>query len=388
MGAVKVLTVFGTRAEANKMIPLVLALQERAQSGNANPVDSLQVVSHVCVTAQHRELLDQSLAPFGVVPDVDLNIMTAGQNQGDVTGRILARLAPVLEEYKPDIVLVHGDTTTTFAAALAAFHAKVAVGHVEAGLRTYDKFRPYPEEMNRKLTTALADLHFAPTALAREYLLKENVPADRIFVTGNTAVDMLAHTTKENYKLENTAADAFATGDRVILMTVHRRENFGAPMDAICRAVARIATDFPTVRIIWPMHPNGAGKVESQAHLAHLPNVLLTQATNLQDTHNLMKRSYLILSDSGGIQEEAPSFNVPVVVLRETTERPEGLTVGTLVLAGVAEENIYNESARLLTDASAHKKMATVANPFGDGAASERIVDAVVGYFGKALREG
>ena len=370
MGAVKVLSVFGTRAEANKMVPLVLELGRRAERG--------VLETRVCVTAQHRELLDQALKPFGVKPDVDLNIMTAGQSQGDVVSRVLAGLGPVIADYKPDILLVHGDTTTTFASALAAFHGKVAVGHVEAGLRTYDKFRPYPEEMNRKMTTALADLHFAPTELAREYLLKENVPEGHIFVTGNTAVDMLAYTTSDDYIFQNEEVAQFDLTGRVVLMTAHRRENFGPPMEAVCRGVGRIAADFPDVRIIWPMHPNGAGREESAKYLAQHKNVLLTRALDLFDLHNLMKRAYLVLTDSGGIQEEAPSFNVPVVVLREVTERPEGLKAGTLVLAGVEEAPIYKAAATLLQDKEAHARMANAANPFGDGKASERIVDAII----------
>jgi UDP-N-acetylglucosamine 2-epimerase (non-hydrolysing) len=371
----KILTVFGTRPEANKMIPLVLALRQREKTG--------VLTSRLCVTAQHRELLDQSLTPFGVVPDADMNIMTAGQSQGEVVSRVLAGMAPILKEYKPDIVLVHGDTTTTFAAALAAFHEKIAVGHVEAGLRTYDKYRPYPEEINRKLTTALADLHFAPTDLAREYLLKENVPDAKIFVTGNTAVDMLKYTASETYTFENADAarvyaEATENNARILLLTAHRRENFGPPMEAICRAVGRVAAEFADVRVLWPMHPNGAGREEAARHLAHLPNVICTTALNLHDMHNIMKRSFLILSDSGGVQEEAPSFSVPVIVLREVTERPEGLAAGTLVLAGVKEEGIYNEVTRLLTDRNARDTMANRPNPFGDGQACQRIIDAII----------
>jgi UDP-N-acetylglucosamine 2-epimerase len=370
MGALRILSVFGTRAEAYKMIPLVLALQERAKSGVLD--------SRVCVTAQHRDLLDQALVPFGVEPDYDLDIMTKGQTQGDVVNRVLAGLSPVIDGYRPDILLVHGDTTTTFAAALAAFHARVAVGHVEAGLRTYDKYRPYPEEINRKLTTALTDLHFAPTELARTHLLKENVPDGTVFVTGNTAVDMLAYTASGDYRFDNNDLNGLNEGDRLILMTAHRRENQGPPMEAICRGVGRIAADFPDTRIIWPMHPNGTGREESRRYLAHLPNVLLTQALGLHDMHNIMKRSYLILTDSGGIQEEAPSFDVPVVVLREVTERPEGLAAGTLVLAGVEEESVYAAAAALLTDREAYARMAAAVNPFGDGKASERIIEAIL----------
>ncbi|MCL2499730.1 MAG: UDP-N-acetylglucosamine 2-epimerase (non-hydrolyzing) [Defluviitaleaceae bacterium] len=373
MGTVKVLTVFGTRAEANKMVPLVLELAKRAESG--------VLESRVCVTAQHRELLDQSLIPFGVVPDWDLNVMTTGQSMGDVVNRILTGMKPIIDGYKPDILLVHGDTTTTFAAALSAFYAKVAVGHVEAGLRTYDKYRPYPEEMNRKLTTALTDLHFAPTELSRDYLLKENIPDSSIFVTGNTAVDMLAYTASDEYRFQNDVLNGLDFTRRILLMTAHRRENIGLAMENICRAVGRIAADFPDVQLIWPMHPNGAGREESKKYLAHLNNVFLTSAVEIHDMHNLMKRSYLILSDSGGIQEEAPSFNIPVVVLREVTERPEGLAAGTLVLAGVEEETIYAAAARLLTDKEAYACMAAASNPFGDGKASKRIVDAILGWY-------
>jgi UDP-N-acetylglucosamine 2-epimerase len=355
------------------MIPLVLALAERAKSG--------VLESRVCVTAQHRELLDQALAPFGVVPDADLNIMTAGQSQGDVVSRVLLGIGPVIDGYQPDILLVHGDTTTTFAAALAAFHRKVAVGHVEAGLRTYDKYRPYPEEVNRKITTAIADLHFAPTGLAKEYLRKENVPDEAIFVTGNTAVDMLAYTTSGGYEFHNKDINKLDFNKRILLMTAHRRENFGPPMEAICLAVGRILTDFPDTQLIWPMHPNGAGCEEAARYLAPLPNAVLTGALDLHDMHNLMKRSYLILSDSGGIQEEAPSFNVPIVVLREVTERPEGLEAGTLALAGVGEESVYATAARLLTDGEAYARMAAAPNPFGDGLASGRIIEAVLGHF-------
>jgi UDP-N-acetylglucosamine 2-epimerase (non-hydrolysing) len=375
MGVVKILSVFGTRAEANKMIPLVLALANREKSGDLK--------SRVCVTAQHRELLDQSLTPFGIKPDADLNIMTQGQSQGDVVSRVLAGLTPVIQKEKPDILLVHGDTTTTFASALAAFHEKVAVGHVEAGLRTFDKYRPYPEEINRKLTTVLADFHFAPTPLARENLLKENVPENSIIVTGNTAIDMLAYTTSGDYQFANHDLNQLDKNKRLILMTAHRRENFGLPMEAICRAVGRIAADFPDVQLLWPMHPNGAGYKESERFLSRLPNVLLTKALNLHDMHNIMKRSYLILSDSGGVQEEAPSFDVPVVVLREVTERPEGLAAGTLVLAGVEEESIYNKTAHLLTDRATHTRMAAVPNPFGDGKASERIINTILKWRGK-----
>ena len=371
---ITVLSVFGTRPEALKMVPLVLALGE-----------SSFINSKVCVTAQHRELLDQVLVPCGVVPDYDLNIMSAGQTLTDVTSRALQGLVPVLEEVKPDILLVHGDTTTTFAAALAAFYARVRVGHVEAGLRSYDKYRPYPEEVNRMMTTSIANLHFAPTEQSRDNLLKENVPADSIFVTGNTAIDLIRHTVKNNYVFQeedlNSAGlqEALASGKRVILMTAHRRENWGQPMENICRAVGRVVRENPDVFLVWPVHPGKSVTEPAQAILGGQERVLLTKPLDVFDMHNLMKCAYLLLTDSGGLQEESPSFDLPTIVLREVTERPEGQAAGTLTLAGVSEASIYNEATRLLGDKVAYKAMASAKNPFGDGRASERIVDAILG---------
>jgi len=365
----KVLSVFGTRPEAIKMMPLILAMDKHPD-----------IDSKVCVTAQHRELLDQVLVPFGIVPDFDLNIMAVGQTLADITTKVLQGLAPVLNEFKPDILLVHGDTTTTFAASLAAFYAQVRVGHVEAGLRSYDKYRPYPEEINRKLTTAIADLYFAPTLQSQDNLIKENVPRELIYVTGNTAIDLIRYTAKESYRFQTDALNHLDFTKRIILMTAHRRENWGAPMENICHAVKRIVCDHPDVIVVWPVHPGKAVLEPAHAILGDTKRVLLTEPMGVFDMHNLMKRANLILTDSGGLQEEAPSFNLPTIVLREVTERPEGLLAGTLVLAGVCADAIYNEATRLLTDKVAYAKMAAVPNPFGDGQASERIIEAILQY--------
>jgi len=363
---IKVLSVFGTRPEATKMLPLVLAMQ-----------DEPGIDSYVCVTAQHRELLDQMLSPFGIKPDHDLNIMTEGQSLADVTSRVLAGLAPILKDVKPDLLLVHGDTITTFAASLAAFFAKISVGHVEAGLRTYDKYRPYPEEVNRKLVTAVADIYFAPTTRSRDNLLKENVPEKAIYVTGNTAVDFLKYVVADNYRYECEPLNSLDASKRIILMTSHRHENFGQPLVNICNAVRRVVDDFPDTMLVWPVHPNPAVWDTAHRLLSGHDRILLTPAVGPFDMINMMKRSHLLLTDSGGLQEEAPAFDLPVLVLREVTERPEGLTAGTLALAGVGEDSIYDHAARLLTDKTLYQKMAQAPNPFGDGHASARIIKAI-----------
>ena len=363
---IKVISVFGTRPEATKMVPLVLALREAPG-----------IEPYLCVTAQHRELLDQVLTPFGVKPDFDLNIMTIGQSLTDITNRVLTGLGPVLRDVKPDILLVHGDTTTTFAASLAAFYARVSVGHVEAGLRTYDKYRPYPEEVNRKLVSAIADLYFAPTKQSRENLLKENVPDSNIYVTGNTAIDFLKYAVKENYQYECAALNHLDFTKRILLMTSHRQENYGKPMEAICNAVRKLADDFLDIHLVWPVHPSRAVKEVAHRVLSGHERILLTEPLSPLDMINLMKRSFLLLTDSGGLQEEAPAFDVPVLVLREVTERPEGLTAGTLALAGINEDNIYNQAAKLMTDKALYQKMASAKNPFGDGNASQRIIAAI-----------
>ena len=369
---IKVLSVFGTRPEAYKMIPLVLEMEKHPQ-----------IDSKVCVTAQHRELLDQALSPFGIVPDYDLNIMSVGQTLTDITTKVLQGLAPILADAKPDILLVHGDTTTTFAASLAAFYAKVSVGHVEAGLRSYDKYRPYPEEINRKLTTALADLYFAPTQQSRDNLLKENISDELIFVTGNTAIDLIRYTAKDDYRFQVDALNHLDFTKCILLMTAHRMENRGKPMENICHAVKRIVRDNPNVQLVWPVHPGKAVVEPAYAILGGQDRVLLTEPLGVIDMHNLMQHAHLLLTDSGGLQEESPSFNLPTVVLREVTERPEGLTAGTLLLVGVDEDNIYNEATRLLTDKTAYEKMAAVPNPFGDGKASERIIEAILSSMAK-----
>ncbi|MCL1862139.1 MAG: UDP-N-acetylglucosamine 2-epimerase (non-hydrolyzing) [Defluviitaleaceae bacterium] len=368
MKKIKVLSVFGTRPEATKMVPLILEMR-----------DHPKIESMVCVTAQHRELLDGVLEPFGIKPDYDLDLMTEGQTLTDITIGILKNFAPVLEEVAPDILLVHGDTATTFAASLAAFYQRISVGHVEAGLRSYDKYRPYPEEINRKITTAIADMYFAPTEMSRKNLLKENVPSDAIYVTGNTAIDLIKHTKKRGFN--DTALNCVDFEKRVILMTAHRRENWGQPMENICKAVKRIVQDFPDTFLVWPVHPGKASKEPAHAILGGMERVLLTSPTDIFDMHNLMSRAEILLTDSGGLQEEAPAFDLPTVVLREVTERPEGLTAGTLTLAGIAEDSVYNEAARLLTDRAAYEKMANAKNPFGDGNASKRIIDAIIGGY-------
>ncbi|MDR1663554.1 MAG: UDP-N-acetylglucosamine 2-epimerase (non-hydrolyzing), partial [Clostridiales bacterium] len=310
MKKIKVISVFGTRPEATKMVPLIFALQ------NCGDIES-----EVCVTAQHREMLDQVLEPFNIKPRYDLNVMSAGQTLHDVVSRVLYGLKNVLEEFKPDLLLAHGDTVTTFAASLAAFYAQVKVGHVEAGLRSYDKYRPFPEEINRKLTTALADLHFAPTETAKANLLKENIPESTIYVTGNTAIDFIRYTIKPDYVFQNGTLNGLDFTKKIVVTTAHRRENWGEPLDNICRAVKRLADDFPEIFIVWPLHPNPTVKDAARKILSGHKQILLTDNINVFDMHNLMRRAYLVLTDSGGLQEEAPAFNLPSVVLREVTER-------------------------------------------------------------------
>ena len=364
MGKVKVLTVVGTRPEATKLVPLVLA--QKKHPG---------IDCRVLASAQHRRLLDQVLCLFGIVPDIDFDIMTEGQTLFDVTSRILDGFRQVFEREKPDILLVQGDTSTTFAASLAGFYAGVKIGHVEAGLRTYDKYRPYPEEMNRKLTTALADLHFAPTELSRGNLLKENVPQESIFVTGNTAIDMIKYTQRDSFSHEPLTGLDFSK--RVLLMTAHRRENRGGPMECICRAALRLVNDYPDTMLVWPVHPGRAVREAAEKNLSGHERIKLVPPLDVFDMHNLMRRAYVCLTDSGGLQEEAPSFDLPTVVLRDVTERPEGLDAGTMVLAGTDEDSIYRNVSKLLTDKETHKKMAEAKNPYGNGHASERIIDAI-----------
>lgn len=363
----KIMCIFGTRPEAIKMIPLFLALDKCPQ-----------IDASICVTAQHREMLDNVLELFDIKPKYDLNIMSSGQTLYDITTRVLLGLKDVLETEKPDLILVHGDTTTTFAASLAAFYAKIQVGHVEAGLRSFDKYQPYPEEINRKLTTAMSDLHFAPTEDARDKLLNEGVQSSSIYVTGNTAIDMLKYTIKTQYKFNNDILNSLDFSKKIILMTAHRRENLGEPMESICKAVAKLVNDFPDVMLVWAVHPNPAVREVAHKNLAGHERIVLTEPLSVWDLHNLMERSYIILTDSGGLQEEAPSLNKPVVVLRDVTERPEGLKAGTLILAGTDKDKICSIVSNLLTNEQAYMRMSDKCNPFGDGNASQRIVEAIL----------
>ncbi len=368
---IKVLTVFGTRPEAIKMAPLVLEL-------NKHP----QFQCLVCVTAQHRSMLDQVLTAFEIVPDIDLNIMQVGQTLAQVTTRALLGLEEVIVREKPDIVLVHGDTTTTLAGALAAFYHQVPVGHVEAGLRTYNKFSPYPEEINRQITGLVTDFHFAPTELARRNLIEEKKNPATIFVTGNTAIDALKTTVRKNYR--HPELD-WVGADRLILVTAHRRENLGDRMRGFFRAMRRIVEEYPDIKIIYPVHMNPKVREVANEVLHGHPRVRLIEPLEVVDFHNFMGRSHLILTDSGGIQEEAPSLAKPVLVLRDTTERPEGIEAGTLKLAGVEEEPIYRMIKELLDNPAEYEKMARAANPYGDGKASERIAKILLDHFGARI---
>ncbi|KAB2367503.1 non-hydrolyzing UDP-N-acetylglucosamine 2-epimerase [Bacillus cereus] len=366
----KVMTIFGTRPEAIKMAPLVLELQKHPE----------KIESIVTVTAQHRQMLDQVLNIFGITPDFDLNIMKDRQTLIDVTTRGLEGLDKVMKEAKPDIVLVHGDTTTTFIASLAAFYNQIPVGHVEAGLRTWDKYSPYPEEMNRQLTGVMADLHFSPTAKSATNLQKENKNESRIFITGNTAIDALQTTVKETYShpvLEKLG------NDRLVLMTAHRRENLGEPMRNMFRAIKRLVDKHEDVQVVYPVHMNPVVREIANEILGEHNRIHLIEPLDVIDFHNVAARSYLMLTDSGGVQEEAPSLGVPVLVLRDTTERPEGIEAGTLKLAGTDEETIFGLADELLSDKEAHDKMAKASNPYGDGRASERIVEAILQHFNK-----
>ncbi|MDF2855556.1 MAG: UDP-N-acetylglucosamine 2-epimerase [Neobacillus sp.] len=365
----KVMTVFGTRPEAIKMAPLVKELEK-----NQDKIKSI-----VTVTAQHREMLDQVLNIFDIVPDYDLNIMKDRQSLIDVTTRCLEGLNKVFQEVKPDIVLVHGDTSTTFVASLAAFYNSIPIGHVEAGLRTWNKYSPYPEEMNRQLTGVLADLHFSPTELSKENLLKENKKEESIFVTGNTAIDALKTTVKTNYS--HSVLDKLGE-DRLILMTAHRRENTGKPMENMFNAIRRLVEKHEDIQVVYPVHMNPVVREIANKILGENNRIHLIEPLDVIDFHNFASKAYLILTDSGGVQEEAPSLGVPVLVLRDTTERPEGVAAGTLKLAGTDEEVIFKLADELLSDQVAHDKMAKASNPYGDGQASRRIVNAILYHSG------
>ncbi|MBS3947349.1 MAG: UDP-N-acetylglucosamine 2-epimerase (non-hydrolyzing) [Dethiobacter sp.] len=365
------LVIFGTRPEAIKMAPLVLEMRRFAD-----------LETSVCVTAQHREMLDQVLSLFGIVPEHDLDVMRHGQTLTDITMRTLAGLEEVLAQVCPELVLVHGDTSTTFAGALAAFYRQIRVGHVEAGLRSGQKYAPFPEEMNRKLTGVLADLHFAPTASASRNLLDENAAPENIFVTGNTVIDALRFTVRKNHRFAREELNCLPRNKRLLLAEVHRRENLGAPLESICRAFRRLVLAHEDVFMVFPVHKNPAVREPVYRHLADLDRVLLLEPLDVADFHNLMHKSTLLLTDSGGVQEEAPALGRPVLVLREVTERPEAVEAGTVALVGVQEEKIVAATTRLLTDDGAYRRMANAVNPYGDGQAAARIVAAVRWHFG------
>lgn len=364
---IKVMTIFGTRPETIKMAPLVKELKAR---------DNIETV--VCVTAQHRQMLDQVLNAFNIIPDYDLDIMKQGQTLSDITTRVLKGLEKVIEEVKPDLVLVHGDTTTTFAGALAAFYHQIPIGHVEAGLRTYNKYSPYPEEINRQFVGIVSDLNFAPTEKSKQNLLNEGKKPESIYVTGNTAIDALKTTVREEFSDEITE---WAQGSRLLVLTAHRRENLGEPMRHMFKAIKRIIDKYDDIKMVYPVHLNPIVVETANEIFGDCERVKLVKPLEVVEFHNLLNKSYLILTDSGGIQEEAPSLGKPVIVLRDTTERPEGIEAGTLKLAGTEEETIYEILEELLNDNQAYQKMSMASNPYGDGKASEKIVDAIENFF-------
>lgn len=368
MDKIKVMTIFGSRPEAIKMAPLVLELKK-----NSDHIETI-----VCVTAQHRALLDQVLDVFRIVPDYDLDVMKDRQTLNELTIRVLERLEPVLRDTRPDIVLVHGDTLTTFLASYAAFLQQIQVGHVEAGLRTWNKLSPYPEEMNRQLTGVLADLHFAPTDWSAGNLRRENKQEASIYITGNTINDVSPHIVDREFT--HPLLD-WASGRRLILMTAHRRESIGEPHRQIFRAVKRIVDEFEDVAIVYPLHPNPAVMEPARDILGNHPRIKLTEPLDVIQMYNFYPHTHLILTDSGGIQEEAPSFGIPVLVLRDTTERPEGVEAGALELVGTDQDHVYQRAAALLRDDALYASMSQVANPYGDGQASGRIVQAILHHF-------
>lgn len=369
----KVMTVFGTRPEAIKMAPVVLELAKHPD----------KIVPVVAVTAQHREMLDQVLKLFDIKPDYDLDIMAKGQTLFDITSKAMMGLDKVLQQEKPDIVLVHGDTTTTFAGALAAYYHQIAVGHVEAGLRTGNKYSPFPEEMNRKLTGAIADLHFAPTETSRSNLLAEAVDETRIFVTGNTVIDALHRTVDDEFFFDNDVLQKVDfKGKRIILVTTHRRENLGEPMRHVYKALRHLTEEFEDVEIVFPVHKNPKVREVVSQELGNLAKVHLADPLDYEPFANLMHKSYLILTDSGGVQEEAPALGKPVLVLRDTTERPEAVEAGTVKLIGTAEDVVYREAKQLLMDKKEYNLMSEACNPYGDGHAAQRIVQAILYHYG------
>lgn len=372
MGKIKVLTIFGTRPEAIKMAPVIKEMDKYPQ-----------IQHEICVTAQHREMLDQVLEIFDLQPNYDLNIMMKNQSLTEITISALKGLEEIIKKSEPDIVLVHGDTTTTFVGSLASFYSKVKIGHVEAGLRTNNKFEPFPEEINRKLTGVMADLHFAPTELSKENLLKENIEESSIFITGNTAVDCLKTTVKPDYTFNCEKLNQIDfKNNRIITMTAHRRENLGEPLENICNAILKIVENNSNVQVVYAVHFNPAVREVANRILGSNPNVHLIDPIDMQDMHNLVNLSYFVMTDSGGLQEEVPSLKKPVLVLRNVTERPEGLKTGALKLAGTETDTIYKLAQELLEDKLIYEKMSSSKNPFGDGFASKRIVESILYYFG------
>lgn len=371
MKPIKVMTIFGTRPEAIKMAPIILLMKQQ---------DAFAPIT--VVSAQHREMLDQVLDIFHIQPDYDLNIMKKNQTLSDITTRVLTLLDPIVAEAKPDIILVHGDTTTTFAASVSAFYHQVEIGHVEAGLRTWNKLSPYPEEMNRQLTDVLSDLYFAPTQVSRNNLLKENHPDDKIFVTGNTAIDALKQTVSADY--QHSVLDELKTNSKMILLTMHRRENQGEPMIRTFKAIADVLKKHPDAEVVYPVHLSPV--VQKAAHQVFdgNPQVHLIEPLDVLDFHNMAARSYFIMTDSGGVQEEAPSLKKPVLVLRDTTERPEGIKAGTLRLVGTDPQVIRTNMESLLDDPQEYRQMAEAQNPYGDGKASMRILAAIKNQFTKS----
>ena len=369
MRKIKVMSIFGTRPEAIKMAPIVLALE--------NQSDKFESV--VTVTAQHREMLDQVLALFDIKPDYDLNIMKKQQTLSEITANVLLGLDQVMKEAKPDIVLVHGDTTTTLAAGMSAFYNQIMIGHVEAGLRTWNKISPYPEEMNRQVTDIMADLYFAPTEQSKENLLKENHPANKIFITGNTAIDALKETVKEDYTHE--VLSRIKKDSRLILMTMHRRENQGEPMARVFKAIRKVVEEDESIELVYPVHLNPVVQQLAAEVLGNHDRIHLIDPLGVIDFHNIAARSYLIMTDSGGVQEEAPSLGVPVLVLRDTTERPEGVDAGTLRLIGTDGADVERALRELLTNEEVYQSMSLASNPYGDGESAERILEAIAYSF-------
>ncbi|MDN7146602.1 UDP-N-acetylglucosamine 2-epimerase (non-hydrolyzing) [Liquorilactobacillus mali] len=373
MKKLKVMTVFGTRPEAIKMAPVILELKKQESQ-----FDTVTVV-----TAQHREMLDQVMVTFNIVPDYDLDIMKQNQTLGDITANVLKLLDGVLEKEKPDIVLVHGDTTTTFAASIATFYRQISLGHVEAGLRTWNKYSPYPEEMNRQMTDVLSDIYFAPTSQSKDNLLKENHKSEQIFITGNTAIDALKETVTSDY--HHSVLEEVNEKNRLILLTMHRRENLGKPMEQVFKAVHKIVEQNQDVEVVYPMHLNPKVREVAKRILGNTERIHLIEPLDVVDFHNLCARSYYIMTDSGGVQEEAPALKKPVLVLRDTTERPEGVEAGTLRLVGTNQMEVEKNMDLLLNDDEVYQAMAKAKNPYGDGRASERILKAIAYYFGKGI---